>query len=143
VDELKQIREVIEMVDIASLSRLGRRVHVASLAALSRLEAREADLTEHLIPPEGPTLLKDLIKLSEAEPDLNTAEIVEHIRDMRITEKQDASGLVSWWNLTPAECGVLISQYANRYCEDICKKRDEWKELATKFRDAVNEMGAV
>jgi hypothetical protein len=42
-----------------------------------------------------------------------------------------------------SEASASISRYAYRYSEDIRKERDEWKALATKFRDAVNEMGAV
>jgi hypothetical protein len=52
-----------------AIDAIARDYDITAMASFAKaLEAREADLTAHLIPTEGPTLLKDLVKLSEVEP---------------------------------------------------------------------------
>ena len=113
---------------------------------VKEIRAINAKLNDIVMSPEGWNIvdevdaalatLEALVRLEarEAELVLDTAEIVERIRGVLPHD-----GML----LSREECGALIGQYAYRYSEDIRKERDKWKALAEKFRDAVNEMGAV
>lgn len=144
MDELKQIRLALEaqrgtldaVADEKNPMTRNYQANSEALEALARLEAREAEMAV------APTQTKEELQAAARDycDGFDLAKIVDRIREQATPGTEGRGG---WgYNLMDIECEALIGQYAYRYSEDIRKERDEWKALAEKFRDAVNEMGA-
>jgi hypothetical protein len=78
------------------------------------------------------------IECRRNEPIIDILKTIEQIREMKPGMPIDNGEYIETeYEHSPETCGALIGQYAHKYSQYIRKDRDEWKDLAMGFLDAV------
>jgi hypothetical protein len=82
-------------------------------------------------------------KMRKGEDPYDTLNLIEYIREMKPgMPVYNGEYIETEYEYSLEVCQAAIGQYAYRYSEDIREHRDEWKDMALKFVESVNEKEA-